>query len=156
MMVRHALMALAALVALSACSGRERSLPGGEGTEVDFEVARNYFFKNDQQIPSSPKITSADEFGRLFGMAATMGEGGRPTAIDFERQFVLAIVLPATDVETEIAPLRVVAQGNTLYYFFQVDMGQQMSFSMQPVSVIILDKKYENMEVSLQSTMLNQ
>ena len=155
MMIKHILIALVALVALSACSRRERPLPVDVETEVAFEVARNYYFKNGQQIPSSPKITSADEFERLFGMAATMGEGGRPTTIDFDRQFVVAIVLPVTDAETMITPIRVVAKGNTLYYFFQVNIGQQQSFNIQPVSVIILDKKYESMEVLLQSTMLN-
>ena len=152
MMIEKTLIALAALIVLSACSGRERPLTGNGETEVAFEVARNYFFKNDRQIPSSPKITTAEEFGRLFGMAATMGENGRPTAIDFDREFVLAIVLPVTDVETEIVPLSVVAKGNTLYYSFQVNRGQEQSFSIQPTSIIILDKKYENMDVSLINT----
>ena len=143
------LCSLAALLMLPACSGRKR--PGGmwQEQEVAFEVAGNYFFRQGQQIPKSPKVTSADEFARLFGTAATMGPGGQPTEIDFDKQFVLAIVLPATDVETEVVPLNLVAKGNTLYYFFQVEMGEQQSFRMQPLSIIIVDKKYAGMEVSL-------
>ena len=140
---------LAALLMLPACSGHKR--PGGmwQEQEVAFEVAGNYFFRQGQQIPESPKVTSAEEFARLFGTATTMGPGGKPTEIDFDKQFVLAIVLPATDVETEVVPLNLVAKGNTLYYFFQVEMGEQQSFRMQPLSIIIVDKKYAGMEVSL-------
>ena len=35
-------------------------------------------------------------------MATTKGKDGKPTAIDFTKQFVLAIVLPETDFATEI------------------------------------------------------
>ena len=148
-LMKAVLFTLAALFVMSACNGRKRPLGVEQEHEVAFEVARNYFFKNGQQIPDSPKVTSAEEFERLFGMATLMGEGGQPTEIDFDRQFVLAVVLPVTDTETEIVPLNVVAKGNTLYYFFQVNMGEQQSYSIQPVSIIILDKKYEKMEVSL-------
>ena len=147
--MKPVLFTLTALIMLSACSGRKRPLGGEQEHEVAFEVAKNYFFKSGQEIPESPKVTSAEEFARLFGMATTMGNEGQPTEIDFDRQFVLAVVLPETDTETEIIPLNLVAKGNTLYYFFQVNMGEQQSFRMQPLSIIILDKKYEKMEVSL-------
>lgn len=123
----------------------------GAAAEVAFEVAKNYFFKNDKQIPTSPKITTEEEFNKLFGMATTMGEDGKPTAIDFSKQFVLAIVLPVTDVATEITPVKVEAKGDSLFYDFEVKRGEKQSFSTQPVSVIILDKQYENKELVLVS-----
>ena len=116
---------------------------------VPFQVAKNYFFKNDQPLPASPKITTAAAFDRLFGMAAFMGKDGQPTAIDFDKQFVLAIVLPVTDIATQIMPLKVEAKGNRLFYYYEVKTGEQLSFSIQPVSIIILDKQYENHEVIL-------
>lgn len=116
---------------------------------VPFEVAKNYFLKNNQEIPTSPKITTAEAFNQLFGMAAFMGKNGMPTTIDFDKQFVLAIVLPVTDVATEIIPQKVEVKGKRLFYSYEVKTGKQQSFSIQPVCIIILDKQYENHEILL-------
>ncbi len=148
-MPRIALLALTSLLLLSACTGRRRPAAVVSGEEVPFQMAHNYFFRNDQPIPDSPRVTTQQDFSRLFGAAAMMGPDGMPTPIDFSRQFVLAIILPVTDCDTQITPLQVVAQGHTLYYYFQVDVGQQQSFQMQPLSLIILDRKYVEMDVSL-------
>ena len=126
------------------------------GENVPFEEAKNYFFKNGQTIPASPKITTAEAFDQLFGMAAFMGKDGQPTAIDFNKQFALAIVLPVTDVATEIIPQKVEAKGNQLFYSYEVRTGKQQSFSIQPVSIIILDKQFENHEVILINEQLMQ
>ena len=110
-------MAFAALI-MAACENKQAVAPteGGEASnEVAFEVAKNYFFKNDQEIPASPKITTAEEFGKLFGMATTMGNDGKPTEIDFTKQFVLAIILPVTNLATEITPDRLEEKGDTLF-----------------------------------------
>ena len=81
------LFAIAMLLTLVACNNKpatavENNIQKGE---VPFEVAKNYFFKNNQVIPEYPKIVSEEEFNKLFGMATTMGEDGKPTAIDFTR-----------------------------------------------------------------------
>ena len=151
--MKKILMAFAALIALAACNSKQAAAPeaedGNAAQEVAFTVAQNYFFKNNQQLPDNPKITTAEEFNKLFGMATTMGEGGKPTAIDFSKQFVLAIVQPVTDFATEINPLKVEEKGDTLFYTYGVKTGEKQSFSIQPVSIIILDKEYENKQVVL-------
>ena len=151
--MKKVLFAFAALIALAACGNKQAAAPisedNKESSEVAFEVAKNYFFKNDQVIPEYPKITTEAEFTKLFGMATMMGENGKPTAIDFTKQFVLAIVLPATDFATEINPVKVEEKGDSLLYTYEVKTGEKQSFSIQPVSIIILDKKYENKRVVL-------
>ena len=151
--MKKVLFAFAALIALAACGNKQAATPTSEGnvesTEVAFEVAKNYFFKNDQVIPEYPKITTEEEFNNLFGMATTMGENGKPTAIDFTKQFVLAIVLPVTDFATEINPVKVEEKGDSLLYTYEIKSGEKQSFSIQPVSIIILDKKYENKRIVL-------
>ena len=82
-------------------------------------------------------------------MATTMGEDGKPTAIDFTKQFVLAIVLPVTDFATEINPVKVEEKGDSLLYTYEIKAGEKQSFSIQPVSIIVLDRKYENKRVVL-------
>lgn len=141
---------MAALIAMAACSYISAEAETKSGAEeVAFEVAKNYFFKNNQAIPASPKITTEEEFRKLFGMATTMGEDGKPTPIDFSKQFVLAIVQPVTDMATEIVPKKVMEKGDTLFYDYDVKVGQKQSFSIQPISIIILDKRYSVREVLL-------
>ena len=139
------IFALASLLMLVGCTTNKPAEASVE--DVPFEVAKNYFFKNNQTIPANPKITTAKAFDQLFGMAAFMGKEGQPTAIDFDKQFVLVIVLPVTDVATEIIPKKVEAKDNQLFYSYEVKTGEQQSFSIQPVSIIILDKQFENHEV---------
>ena len=115
--MKKLLFAFAAMIVWTACGNKQAAVPteGNEASDkVAFEVAKNYFFKNDQEIPASPKITTAEEFGKLFGMATTIGEDGKPTEIDFTKQFVLAIVLPVTNLATEITHNRLEEKGDTL------------------------------------------
>ena len=144
-------LSIVALLTMSACTNNStESATNNKGTdEVAFEVAKNYFFKNDQQIPASPKITTEEEFNKLFGMATVMGKDGKPTSIDFTKQFVLAIVLPVTDMATEINPVKVEAKSDSLFYKYEVKTGEKQTYSIQPVSIIILDKQYEDNEVKL-------
>ncbi|MCR5180385.1 MAG: pyridoxamine 5'-phosphate oxidase family protein [Bacteroidaceae bacterium] len=160
--MKQMLFAFAALV-FAACGGQQSTVPAseepvsaGERQEVTFEVARNYFFNNDQQLPLDPRITTAESFNQLFGMATTMGEEGNPTEIDFDKQFVVAVVLPQTDVQTEITPVKVESQGEKLYYSFDITTGEKQSFTTRPMALIILDKQYEGKEVVFVNEQLRQ
>lgn len=146
------LFAIAMLLTVVACNNKPATAVDNniEKGEVPFEVAKNYFFKNDLDIlPASPKITSAEVFNKLFGMATTMGEDGQPTQIDFAKQFAVAIVLPVTDFATEINPVKLEVAGDSLLYTYQIKTGEKQSYSIQPISIIAIDKKYENKEVVL-------
>ena len=149
--MKKVLLAFAVLLGLVACTtnkatSAEKSVVS---SEVPFTVAEHYFFNKGQDIPVNPKITSEELFKQLFGMATVMGENGKPTEIDFSKQFVLAVVLPVTDINTEINPIKVEDKGDTLFYHYDVKTGEKQSFSIQPLSIIILDKKYENKEIFL-------
>ncbi len=149
--MKKVLLAFAVLLGLVACTtnkatSAEKSVVS---SEVPFTVAEHYFFNKGQDILVNPKITSEELFKQLFGMATVMGENGKPTEIDFSKQFVLAVVLPVTDINTEITPVKVEEKGDTLFYHYDVKTGEKQSFSIQPLSIIILDKKYENKEIFL-------
>jgi hypothetical protein len=75
-----------------------------------------------------------------------MGNDGKPTEIDFTKQFVLAIVLPVANLATEITPDRLDEKGDTLFYFYDAKVGEAQSYSTQPISLVILDKKYMVLE----------
>lgn len=154
--MKKIVLAIVTLLVMAACNSSkpaESAVDKNEATEeVAFVEAKNYFFKNDQQIPDNVKITSEEEFHKLFGMATVMGENGKPTAIDFNKQMVLAIVMPQTDQATEITPVKVEWKCDTLYYTYDVKTGEKQSYTIQPMSIIIVDKKYENNEVVLSTT----
>jgi hypothetical protein len=138
------------LILLTTCGNNQTAVSAAKDSEtyneVPFETAKNYFFKKAQTSPTSIKIDNAELFGNLFGMATTMGKDGKPTEIDFTKQFVWAIVLPVTDVETEIMPIRVEERNDTLFYHYEIKTGEKLSYSIEPLSIIILDKKYKNKE----------
>ena len=149
--MKKVLLAIAVLLGLVACTANKATSAEKSvvSSEVPFTVAEHYFFNKGQDIPVNPKITSEELFKQLFGMATVMGENGKPTEIDFSKQFVLAVVLPVTDINTEITPVKVEEKGDTLFYHYDVKTGEKQSFSIQPLSIIILDKKYENKEIFL-------
>ena len=151
--MKKIVLVLAVILALTACNSKKSTAPvtkEDENNEVSYTIVKNYFFKSDlDKLPPDAKIVSEETFGSLFGMATTMGEGGKPTEIDFANQIVLAIVLPTTNYATEINPVKLEVQGDSLLYTFEIKKGEKQSFSIQPISIIAIDKKYENKEVTL-------
>ncbi len=152
-------VAFVAVFATTACSNDQSVNPlvedentsaTTEGKEVPFEVARNYFFRNDRSAPSDPKILTEEDFNNLFGMATTMGEAGKPTEIDFSRQFVVAVVMPVTDVATEITPEKMVERDGVLHYRYTVALGEKLTYTIRPLSIVIVDRKYADCEVVLE------
>jgi hypothetical protein len=57
------LMAVLAGAALTGCNGNQKQtatcVGESEMSGISFQVAKNYFFRNDQEIPASSKITTA-------------------------------------------------------------------------------------------------
>ena len=62
--MKKILFAFTMLLAIAACTNKPMTAVenNNESSEVAFEVAKNYFFKNNQVIPEYPKIVSEEEF----------------------------------------------------------------------------------------------
>ena len=147
--MRKYLFAFAALLTMAACNDKTAtSVENKESGEVPFMVAKNYFYNHNVGIPGT-KITTQEDFQKYFGMATTMGEEGKPTAIDFSKQFVVDVILPGSQWPLEINPLKVEANGDTLFYSYDIKVGQKQSYWSQYISVIVIDKEYERQEVVL-------
>jgi hypothetical protein len=108
--------------------------------EIPYAVAEHYFFRNDAEIPTNARIDDLATFDTYFGSAAVMGIGGRPTHIDFRQQFVIAVVNPITDIVTELVPVSLVEDKKTLVFTYQENLGEQTSYSMQPMLLIIVNR----------------
>lgn len=110
-------------------------------TDISFVLAKNYFVKNTIDKVDNPKIETAEQFNEIFGMATTMGKDGKPTEIDFTKQYVIAVILPETDLMTTIDPVSLQKDNNekiTLTY--KKVVGQKQTYTMKPSFEIIVDK----------------
>lgn len=110
-------------------------------TDISFVLAKNYFVKDTIDKLDNPKIDTAEKFNEIFGMATTMGRDGKPTEIDFNKQYVIAVVLPETDLMTTIDPVSLQKDGNgkiTLTY--KKVVGQKQTYTIKPSFEIIVDK----------------
>ena len=122
----------------------------GQKKEVPFEVAHNYFVRNDVPKPVPAKIVSADEFAQYFGMATFMGPKGQPTPIDFETQFAIAVVLPETNHSTELQAKSLTDDGSKLTFSYRADVAEsENTWTQVPVLLIFVDRTYERENVEI-------
>lgn len=140
---KHWTILLAAALCTAGCEHDGHS--GG----VPYKVAEHYFLRNDVDARKVPvQIKTQGEFDRHFGMAAVMGE--LPTAIDFGRQFVVAIVLPETNHTTSIHPGTLTDGGEALQLEYRVSVApEENTWTAVPVSLLIVDKRYGRASVTL-------
>ena len=122
----------------------------GQKKDVPFEVAHNYFVRNDVTETVPAKIGSLDEFEYYFGMAAFMGKKGQPTPIDFETQFAIAVVLPETNHSTELHAESLTDDGKKLTFTYRADVSEkENTWTQVPVLLIFVDRQYERESVEL-------
>ena len=108
---------------------------------VEYRTAEGYFVRND--VPDRAlnlKIDAKEEFGKYFGMGATMTQ--LPSEIDFSKAYAAAVILPATDRSMEIHTDSVISSGGNLYLYYSVHTGARQSYTLRPFELIILDRKY--------------
>jgi hypothetical protein len=106
---------------------------------LPYRIAENYFAAEDS-LPAT--LTSEEELNRHLGMATTMSD--KPTEIDWQREFVIPVVLPATTISTEILPVRLKkdAEGN-LVLTYKVQRGEDMKTAeIRPFTAIIVSRDF--------------
>lgn len=131
------LFACLGLFLLHACTGQK---------EISFVSGRNFYFSNEAPPIRSLRYTTLAEFERYFGYSPVMGTDGEPTPIDFQKQMVIAKVLPQTDTLTTITAQKLVRTPDGklhLYYHVQRKGGKQ-SYSIRPFLLMVVDGKYRN------------
>ncbi len=120
---------------------------------LPFQKVNNYFVLHS--IPSGKtkllKITSQKEFDAYFGMATTMGEEGKPTSIDFNTHFVLAIIYSYTNQLVDLVPVNVnqTAKKKAQFQYRFKSNGTQTAI-LRPTVMIMLKKDYKKIDFELQ------
>ena len=139
--MRKIILFLAAALAFASCK---------QVSDIPFDEVKNYFFRNDAVIPESPVIDSSEQFGELFGAAAFMGKDGQPTPVDFNKEFVIAVGNPVTDCLTELAPESLQREDDEMVFTYSETIGEQQSWTMQPILLVKVDRKYKTENVRLE------
>ena len=79
-----------------------------------------------------------------------MGKGGEPTRINFSKEFILPIVLPETDVETDIKAIVLTGNAQTLHLSYRVETGEKQGFITQPIKLLVVSNEFKNAKVKVE------
>lgn len=112
---------------------------------VPYKVAEHYFVRNDITGLPPTIILTAEEFEKYFGMATVMGKNGQPTGIDFNKNFIISISETPTNIDTRLSVISLTKdKSGQLILKYRIDRGEKMSYTSQPLVLLIIDKKYDS------------
>jgi hypothetical protein len=143
------ILVLLVFVSATACQSKKESnlqTRNQEKTQIEVDsipyvIAQNYFVKNTVNTILNPKIDTEEVFNSYFGMATTMGENGKPTKIDFDKEYVIAVVLPKTDIATTILPVSLKkGSNNSLVFEYKIELNDKQSYTSRPLLLVVVDK----------------
>ena len=126
---------LLAVIGLIACKKEP------ETVSVPFEKLEHYFSITDVTSPTSRKITDQETFDGLFNYGAVMGDQQAP--LDFTKEFVIAVVNPATDEQTKLSPVSLEKKNDNLVFTYSEIIGEKMSSITKPTLLIRVDRQYD-------------
>lgn len=115
---------------------------------IPFVEARNYFVSNQvHEVPS--KIDNRADFEHYFGTAAYMDKDGTPTAIDFNRQYVIAVAPPAGRQATVLKAKELKKENGQIIFTYrqQTDSSISRIFSSRPLLLIVVNKEHDGQVV---------
>ena len=112
---------------------------------VPFVLGENYFVKNTvpEEKNGAHKIETQAAFDEIFSPAATMGDAGMPSNIDFDKQFVIAIISASSDLKPSIDSISLNKEGEELLLKYKESFGEKQSFTMRPMAILIVEKKFD-------------
>src|SRR5690625_3486628 len=148
--IKNIFIILSCVFMFTACENTNKTKKNTTNDAViSYKIAKNYFVKNTVDEIENPKIISQEDFDEIFGMATTMGEDGKPTSIDFSKEFVIAVILPETDISTELQPIDLIEnEKNNLIFTYKKEEGEKLSHTIKPALILIVDNNHKG-EVTL-------
>jgi len=131
------------LTMVASCSSlKEFDRLAQAATPIYYTQLDNYYVRNDVQSNRLTKLIfdTRGDFERYFGEAAVMGDNGQPTAVNWGKQYVIAVILPETSRSTTVTPVEVKQNGNSVILYYHVEKGERGSYNMVPFTAVALDK----------------
>ncbi|UQB69561.1 hypothetical protein [Epilithonimonas zeae] len=142
--MRKLISYIALLLILINCNSSVKSGDSILNQEIPYKEAKNYFVKNNMDAAiDDPKFETQEEFDQVFGMATTMGENGKPTPIDFSKEFVVAQIEDPSNQSIELKPVSIRKNSNILEIKYKKVVGESQSYTTQTAMILIIDRKYD-------------
>ncbi|MFC4163644.1 hypothetical protein ACFOWU_08270 [Epilithonimonas zeae] len=142
--MRKLISYIALLLILINCNSSVKSGDSILNQEIPYKEAKNYFVKNNMDAAiDDPKFETQEEFDQVFGMATTMGDKGKPTPIDFSKEFVVAQIEDPSNQSIELKPVSIRKNSNILEIKYKKVVGESQSYTTQTAMILIIDKKYD-------------
>ena len=132
--MKRTLALFAGLILLMACQVQ---------AGIPYTRMENYYVRNDAKLPIQARINDRATFESLFGMATLMGTAGQPTPVNWDNEFVLAVVDPSTNIQIELAPESLQSENGQLVFTYSETVGEKQSFWIIPELLLKVDRKYE-------------
>ena len=132
--MKRTLALFAGLILLMSCQSQ---------SGIAYTRMENYYVRNDAKLPIQARIDDRATFESLFGMATLMGTAGQPTPVDWDNEFVLAVVDPSTNIQTELVPESLQCENGQLVFTYSETVGEKQSFWIIPDLLLKVDRKYE-------------
>lgn len=112
---------------------------------IPYTIANGYFVKNSfKEVLKNNKITSKEAFENIFGMATVMGKNGKPTFIDFKKNYVIAIVNPINNLSAQIIPIKLIRNNKSnLTLHFKIEEQEAQTYDSQASLIVIVNKKHK-------------
>src|SRR5574344_1483932 len=110
-----ALVVAVSIIANCSCSTNKQNIT----KSIKYSQAKNYFVLNTVDKASLNVIGSQQDFDSLFGAAATMGKDGEPTAIDFDKQSVIAVIMSPTDHPTTLEAVSLLKKAQKITFTYK-------------------------------------
>ena len=112
-----------------------------ESVSVPYETAQNYFAYVDVSSPTTRKLMDLASFESMFDYAWTMGS--EETPLDFDKEFVIAVVHPSTYDRTTLAPVSLVKENGSLIFTYSEKIGEKQSSSRRPFLIVRVARQYD-------------
>lgn len=139
---------LLCLTILSSCNESNESMKVNameseeKSDTLSFQIAEHYFAKNKVESIYVEKVESKERFNELFGMAAVMGMDTSNFPINFNSNYVLAVIIPDTDLSKSITPISLVKKSDkNIMFNYKIETGEEQTFITRPCLVIIVSQQ---------------
>lgn len=116
---------------------------------LNYTELLNYYVKSGVVSKKIQRVVFDNEthFQQYFGEAAVMGRNGQPTPVNFKTQYVVAIILPVTDKDTQVIPAEISQVENTVIVNYRVKKGKKLGYNTIPFTAVAIDKPEVDSEI---------
>lgn len=130
---------LLAVLVIMLISGFSFQASAQKGVDVQYDETNIYFVhQNAKKGTLKLIIKNQKEFDDVFGCALT---GGHIPPIDFDRYFMIALVVPHEIAQARVKPVSLKRDGKKLYFYYSVDMKDRTGEGNRSYAAVLVDRK---------------